>query len=126
MIRKRPKIRNIADLKRYKYHLQRQLRIRGKILDIRLRRFEDKLTVPNITRELFRGSKLEWAMPVAASYLNYKVKSGKNLLGIVGGFLAGFGSIFSFIKRSKKASPQSQGYNSQRQDNGDGDVQMFI
>ena len=126
MSRRTPKIKNLNDLRRYKYHLQRQLRIRGKILDIRLRRFEDKLTVPNVTRELFRGSKLEWAMPVAASYLSYKVKSGKNLLGIIGGFLAGFGSIFSFIKRSKKTSKQSQGsYNSSSQ-NGDNDVQMFI
>ncbi len=99
------RIKTLNDLRRHKYYLRRQLRLRAKILDLRIRRFEEKLTIPNITREMFRGSKLEYIAPVAASYLAGKVKSGKDLLGLVTGFFAGFGAIFKVFKRKKAVRP---------------------
>ncbi len=95
-------IKNLRDLQRYRAYLYRKARIRRKILKARLKKFERELTLPNITRELFRGTKVEWLVPIAANYLSEKVKSGKDLLGLIGGFFAGFGSIFSFIKRRKQ------------------------
>ncbi len=118
------RIKTLNDLKRQKYYLQRQIKIRGKILDLRIRRFEQKLTVPNITREVFRGSKLEWAMPIAATYLSTKFKSGKDLLGILGGFFAGFGSIFGLLKRKNKA--KSQKTPAKQKNSSYNEEQMFI
>ncbi len=127
MTQSKVQIRTLKDLQRYRASLYRKARIRKKILNARLKKFEQELTIPNITRELFRGSKVEWLMPTVANYLSYKVKSGKDLLSMIGGFFAGFGSIFSFIKRQKqnfKDKKQQKVKNKQPEQ--ERDAHMFI
>ncbi len=94
-------IRNLNDLRRYKGYLRHKMRIRQKILNIRLRKVEKNLTVPNITREMFRGSTMEYFMPAVAEYLATKF-SGKAIIGTIAGVIASVGSIKFFSGRKAK------------------------
>ncbi len=95
-------IKNLNDLRRYKGYLRHKMKIRQKILNIRLRKVEKNLTVPNITREMFRGSSMEYFMPAVAEYLATKF-SGKAIIGTIAGILASIGSIKFFSgKKARK------------------------
>ena len=87
--------------------MRRRLNVRQKILNIRLRKFENGLTVPNITRELFRGSQLELIMPPVAEYLATKL-SGKSIYGIIAGLIASLGSIKFFARRKKSKAVKKE------------------
>ncbi len=96
-------IRNLNDLRRYKMYLRKRMLVRQKILNVRLRKVERELTIPNITRELFRDSGWEVVLPPLADYLARKL-SGKSIAGIIAGLFASLGSLklFSSRKKNKK------------------------
>ncbi len=93
-------IKNLSDLRRYKMLLRRRLYVRHKILNARLRKVENGLTVPNVTRELFRGSQWELVLPPLAEYLARRL-SGKSIIGLITGIIASVGSIKLFSGRKK-------------------------
>ncbi len=101
MSRKQPQIRNLSELRRYKQYLQRHIRVRRKILNIRVRKVENELTVPNVTRELFRNSQWEVILPPLADYLSRRL-SGKSIIGLITGIIASVGSIKLFSRRKKE------------------------
>ena len=96
--------------------------IRQKILRVRLRKFEEDLTVPNITREMFRGSSMESILPPVMEVLSRKM-GNKGLIGAIGGFLAGIGSLFAIFGRKRaKARKERKKNNSSDYNN----TYMFV
>ena len=100
------RIRNLSDLQRYKLYLRRRLNVRQKILNARIRKVERELTVPNVTRELFRGSQWELILPPIAEYLGRRF-SGKSIFGLIAGVIASLGSIKLFSGRRKTKKQDS-------------------
>ena len=94
----RRRIRNLNDLRQYKQFLNRKLKLRQKILNYRVRKVENSITVPNITRELFRGSQWELFLPPLVDYLVRKF-SRKTLIGVISGLAASVGSIKFFTRK---------------------------
>ena len=123
MSRQQVQIRNLNDLRRYKMYLRRRLNVRQKILNVRIRKVEKQLTVPNITRELFRGSQWEIILPPVAEYLGRRL-SGRSIIGIITGVIASIGSfkLFSGRKKSKKTTNLRQNNKSNQAE----EDQLFI
>ena len=115
-------IRNLSDLRRYKMLLRRRLHVRQKILNARLRKVEKGLTVPNVTRELFRGSQWEIVLPPLAEYLARRL-SGKSIIGLITGVVASIGSIklFSGRKKARKKTTKVKTTNNETEED-----QLFI
>jgi len=102
--------------------LARKIRIRQKILDYRIRRVEQSFNLPNITKELVRGTRWEAFAPITQVLFQGKGNKG-GIIALVTGVITGAAAIFS-RKKNKVASKKQQ--QPKETSNNISDDQMFI
>ena len=106
--------KTLKEIQRRKKLLNNKLKIRAKLIEIRLRRFENSLNLPNITRELFRNTQYELFAPIVASFA-VKNEKIKNIFKAIGSFIAGLSTSLALFrnqriktKKERKFKPTSR------------------